>query len=208
VELRDEYAVGAPTKAVWEALDDIAGVAPLVPGFTLERVDGDTVTGAVKVKVGAMTASYNVEIDIVERAEGTGRIVLSVSGRERRGPGSMQADVAADVVADGAATTLRLVTTVNLTGRVAQLGSGVIGDVSTRLLEQFVTSLEARIAAVGAPQPPDTPALNGHAPPAEAQAEIVDLGAVATQALLRRGAPVAIGALLAAVLVYALRRGR
>jgi carbon monoxide dehydrogenase subunit G len=197
MELRHEYALAAPADAVWAALDDIEGVAPLVPGFTLERIEGDTVFGTVKVKLGAVTVSYNAEIDIVERQRDARRIVLAVSGRERRGAGSMQANVSAALRPDGATTNLELVTDMQLTGRVAQLGASVIGDVSSSLLAQFVSSLEAHIAGA-----------DGDEPPAPAEPAAIDMGAVATRAVAKRLAPIAIAALIVAAVLYLLGRDR
>ena len=59
MELHHEFEVPVPVADAWRALLDIERVAPCIPGATLLSVDGDDFTGAVKVKVGPITVSYN-----------------------------------------------------------------------------------------------------------------------------------------------------
>jgi uncharacterized protein len=61
------------------------------------------------------------------------------------GSGGSLPRVTAAMVADGGSTTVSIVTDLSVSGRVAQFGRGVMGDVSARLLEQFVHNLEADV---------------------------------------------------------------
>jgi uncharacterized protein len=72
-------------------------------------------------------------------------VVLKASGRDTRGQGTASATVTAAMVADGGSTTVSIVTDLSVSGRAAQFGRGVMGDVSARLLEQFVHNLEADV---------------------------------------------------------------
>ena len=72
-------------------------------------------------------------------------MVLKASGRETRGQGNASATVTAQMAQADGGTTVSIVTDLSISGRVAQFGRGVMGDVSARLLEQFVRNLETGV---------------------------------------------------------------
>lgn len=216
MQLTNEYEVAASIDALWELLNDVERIAPFVPGFTLEEAQGDTYRGTIKVKVGAVTVSYNAEIEVLERDAEQRRVIMDVSGRERRGPGSMHAVVTSQLSATPSGSRIALDTDVEVTGRVAQFGSGVLGDVSATLLARFVEGLEDHLAegvttpAPAAPSPGTAaPITNGAAtapraaPSPTPRSDVVDIGAVAGKAVLHRVALPALaggfGFLIAAV---------
>jgi carbon monoxide dehydrogenase subunit G len=72
-------------------------------------------------------------------------VVLKASGRDTRGQGNASATVTAQMAESGGGTTVSIVTDLSISGRVAQFGRGVMGDVSAKLLEQFVRNLESDV---------------------------------------------------------------
>jgi uncharacterized protein len=159
----------------------------------------------MKVKVGAINIAYAVTITFLERAEDEHRAVLSVSGKERQGAGTVQARVTASLSEDGSGTTATMVTNVKVTGRVAQFGRGIIGDVSAKLTQQFARCLGDQLAGpegsgeAGEASVEDLSVASASTQttvPAAAQDEL-DLGAALAGPVLRRMAP-----LLAVVLGF------
>jgi len=134
-----------PVEQAWDVLTDVEGIAPCLPGAELTGMDGGTYQGQVKVKVGPITAQYKGTASFADKDEAARRVVLRASGRDTRGQGTASATVTATMVADGASTTVSIVTDLSVSGRVAQFGRGVMADVSARLLEQFVHNLEADV---------------------------------------------------------------
>jgi carbon monoxide dehydrogenase subunit G len=219
MQISNESSVHAPFETLWEVLNDIERVAPFVPGFALEEVEGDTYRGTVKIKVGAVTVAYNSEIEVLERDADVGRVVMAVSGRERRGPGSMNANVTSILTAEGDSTKIALTTELQVTGKVAQFGSGVLGDVSASLLNQFIAALEDGVVGAQAATPELSPAAvsanAAGAPqsarkvaPASSASDVVDITAMAGRSLTKRAAPLALGGALIAAIFYALGRRR
>ena len=145
MRLTNDSIVQAPLEVVWAALNDVERIAPFVPGFTLLESEDDSYSGTVKVKVGAVTVSYAAEIRVLERNLPQRRVVMEIAGRERRGPGSMNASVTSALSAEGDTTRIALETDVVVTGRVAQFGAGILNDVSTSLISQFVAALEEHL---------------------------------------------------------------
>src|SRR5919106_1749535 len=73
---------------------------------------------------------------------GAHRPVIGAEGRDTRGQGNASAIVTASLQPDGDGTRVNIDSDVTITGKVSQFGRGVIGDVSAKLLDQFVASLE------------------------------------------------------------------
>jgi carbon monoxide dehydrogenase subunit G len=216
MQLTDDFTVPVPVERLWGLLNDVEKIAPCVPGFTLTEADHPDYRGRMKVKVGAITVQYDATITFVERDEANKRVVLAVKGRELRGAGSVDATVTSSLADQGTETKAEMVTDVQVTGRVAQFGRGIIADVSSRMTEQFVDRLTTSLLApaagtptadAGAGVPPAEPAPSGQAPEGPAaQDDALDLGSVAAVPVLKRLAPMLAGLVAVAVVVRLLRR--
>jgi uncharacterized protein len=75
--------------------------------------------------------------------------VLLAEGRDTRGQGNASATVTATAVSDDGGTTVSIVTELSITGKVAQFGRSVMGDVSTKMLGEFADRLEADVLSQG-----------------------------------------------------------
>ncbi|MFJ8822090.1 SRPBCC family protein [Streptomyces sp. NPDC102467] len=200
MQLDHSFTVPAAPDDAWKLFHDLARVAPCMPGAVLDTLDGDSFTGRVKVKVGAVQMSYRGE-GTVARDESARSMRLALSGSETRGAGTVSAAVTAELVADPAGTRVRVRTDLDITGRPAQFGRGIMTEVGDRIVGRFATRLEELLSAPSAV--PDGPA------PAPAEPEAVDLGAAALPVLLRKAAVPAAAVLAAIVLIRVLgRRGR
>jgi hypothetical protein len=147
MELTNEFTVGVPVERAWEVLTDVELIAPCMPGAQLQEIEGEEYRGVVKVKVGPITAQYKGAARFLDKDEAARRVVLRAEGRETRGQGNANATITATMAPDGDGTTVAVVTDLTVTGRVAQFGRGVLADVSSKLLGQFVDCLEGKLAA-------------------------------------------------------------
>jgi carbon monoxide dehydrogenase subunit G len=218
MNIHDEFRVTVPVAEAWAVLLDVERIAPCMPGAQLQEVEGDEYRGIVKVKVGPITAQYKGAARIVEADESTHRIVLHAEGRDTRGQGNASATVTAVLTEDGDATLVSIDTDLNVTGKVAQFGRGVMADVSSKLLKQFAGALEADVlggadasdtAAPAAPalEEPASPHVGGVRRIESAEAEPVDLMKAAGGAVAKRVVPAAIVLLVViAVVVWLLAK--
>jgi carbon monoxide dehydrogenase subunit G len=149
MELTNDFRVGISVPDAWKVLTDVERIAPLLPGAQLQEVEGDEYRGIVKVKVGPITAQYKGTAKFLERDEAAGKVVLAASGRDTRGQGNASATISVKMQPDGDGTRVGVITDLTVTGKVAQFGRGVLAEVSTKLLGQFVDALEADLAASG-----------------------------------------------------------
>jgi len=189
MKLEHDFTVPAPVDEAWKALLDVEKVAPCMPGAALTSVDGDDFTGTVKVKVGPIQVTYKGQARFVEKDEAAHRVVIEASGKEARGSGTAAATVTAVLTADGNQTRAEVVTDLNITGRPAQFGRGVMADVGAKLIGQFADCLAEELAGgndagstVAEPTAPSPTAASPATPsPAasKAKAEPVETGSTA-----------------------------
>src|SRR5436305_5033342 len=158
MELTNEFRVGVPPAQAWSVLTDVERIAPCMPGAQLQEIEGEEFRGVVKVKVGPITAQYKGKATFVDRDEAGGKVVLKAEGRDTRGQGNANATITALLVPDGDGTKVTVTTDLNVTGKVAQFGRGVLADVSSKLLGQFVDCLESNVLGDAPPPPPPPPA--------------------------------------------------
>jgi uncharacterized protein len=131
---------------------NVERIAPCMPGATVDEFDGEVVTGRIKVKVGPVSLTYRGTAKFTERDPDARVIVLEASGKETRGAGTASATVRASLEPEssGQATKASMHTTMNVTGRPAQFGRGVMVEVGGKLVEQFARNLAQLIAGDGA----------------------------------------------------------
>ncbi|MCW2783162.1 MAG: carbon monoxide dehydrogenase [Marmoricola sp.] len=150
MDLRHEFTVPATIEETWQAFNDIESVAGCFPGATVTSVEGDTFQGSCKVKLGPIALVYNGSGTFLEKDEATHVFKIEAKGKDKRGNGTAGALVTATLTEAGAETAVQVLTDLNITGKPAQFGRGVMQDVSDKLLDQFVACLKTK---VGAPQP-------------------------------------------------------
>lgn len=148
IEIRETFQVAAPVDRVWRFLMDPAQVASCMPGASLDDVvDDRTFLGSVRVRIGAISASYKgrVRFDQVDEAAHTVRALAE--GRETGGGtarGALTSRLSA--LPDGR-TEVIAEASVDLTGKVVQVGRGMIQAVSAQLFKEFVAKVRARLEA-------------------------------------------------------------
>jgi carbon monoxide dehydrogenase subunit G len=215
MKLQQSFEVQAPAARVWSLLTDLASVAPCLPGAELnEQGEDGSYGGTFTVKVGPTTASYRGSIAYRERDDGARRAVMHASGQDKGGQGGVTATMITSVLEHGTSSTVMLDTDLLITGKLARFGrGGMIEDISNRLLSDFATCLQAKLAEpvaepVGAVDGGDAAASTAYdgpppltEPPAPPAAGGANLPVPTFTGHLRRRAPaIGVAALLLALL--------
>ncbi|MCC7077349.1 MAG: SRPBCC family protein [Acidimicrobiia bacterium] len=154
IEISERFRVDAPVDVVWPFVKDPTQLVTCMPGASLDEVvDERTFVGTVKVKLGAVTTKYKGRVEFTEVDEDSRTVRVVAEGRETGGgtaKGTMSSTVVAisddctEIVAEGG---------IDLTGRVMQMGRGMIQGVSEQLFEEFAASTKRRLESV--PVTPD-----------------------------------------------------
>ncbi|GAA4918175.1 carbon-monoxide dehydrogenase small subunit [Actinomycetospora succinea] len=141
VEVR--RALASPVDDVWTVLADMDRLAACLPGAEMTADLGDDrYRGRAVVALGPVSLRFEGLAHVVERDDTKRRMRVLAQGADRGGS-STQAVIrlAADPAPDGG-TTLWADADVHLTGRIAQFGRALAGDVSRRLFEQFADAVD------------------------------------------------------------------
>jgi carbon monoxide dehydrogenase subunit G len=199
MRLRNSFTVPVPVDEAWRVFLDIERVVPCLPGAVVEGFDGETINGALKVRVGPIIAAYRGTATFQQKDEPAHRIVLAAHGRNVHGPGTVSAIVTGTLVDRDGGTGVTLVTDLTITGRPAQCGRGVMTEVGDKLIGRFADCLSQRLAGTqrAAGRPGEPSVLKGAVvgPGGGEAAVVVGTGALESEPidLLRTaGGPVAI----------------
>ena len=147
MKIDNEFTVSVPIELAWPALTDLAEVSLCLPGARLTGVESDVYSGEVRVKVGPVVSEYAGTAQFAEKDDAIYRAVIDAKGRDSRGAGNASAQITMQLEPDGLRTVVKVDTDLRITGKIAQLGGGMIAEVSQKLLGQFVECLEAKLAA-------------------------------------------------------------
>ena len=154
--------MAAPPETVWPLLLDLERVAPCMPGAEVaERVDESTYKVSVTLALGALKLVYRGEVAIAEADEEGRRTVIEAKAAEARGQGTARATIKTTLTAEDGGTRAAVVTDLQLTGRVARMGPGIVEDVSKRLLGEFAACLSQKAAAEASTPPERTRPVGG-----------------------------------------------
>jgi len=147
-KLLNEFVVNRPIEQAWAVLTDLERIAPCLPGAQLQEIEGEFYRGVVKVKLGPISTAFKGQAQFMERDDAAHRAVLKGEGRDTGGKGNADALITAHLEALTADTSKCTVTTdLRVTGKVAQFGRGIMGDVSEKLMTQFANNLNTMLDA-------------------------------------------------------------
>lgn len=189
IEIVKTFVVKAPPAAVWGFLTDPQRVARCMPGAAItDRIDDKTYAGTMAVKVGPVSTSYKGKI-VFERLDAGARTAeIVATGQDVRGRGGADLRLTSSIkeIAPGE-TEVTAASKVNITGILAQMGRGMVQDVSDQLFQTFSQRMRAELepgtpavapAAAAAPSP-SAPAIGAAGPASpSARAEALDLGSL------------------------------
>jgi hypothetical protein len=145
-QLVNAFTVNRPIEEAWPVICDVERIAPCMPGAQLEEIEGDVYRGVVKVKLGAVSTQFKGQAHFVERDDENHRAKLRAEGRDTGGRGNAAADIVAEAESLSPTSTKCTVTTdLHITGKVAQFGRGIMGDVSKKLMVQFASNLNTML---------------------------------------------------------------
>jgi carbon monoxide dehydrogenase subunit G len=182
-QIVNEFTVNRPIDEAWPIICDVERIAPCLPGAELEEIEGDVYRGKVKVKLGAVSAQFKGEAQFVERDDAAHQARLKAKGRDTGGRGNAEADIVAGAEALSPTSTKCTVTAdLHITGKVAQFGRGIMGDVSKKLMDQFATNLNRMLdeqGDVSASQP--GPAAASSSVPGDGEGDGEFAGATSTE---------------------------
>lgn len=148
MKITEIIEVNSTPAMVWDLFQDVPTLATCLPGAELTEDQGDgNYAGAVSVKLGPMTATFEGQAAVVaDAATQTGTV--NGKGVDKRGGSQGQMKMKYSVEPAGAGTKITVDADVMLAGAAAQFGrTGLIQEMSKRLIAEFVECVEGKLTA-------------------------------------------------------------
>jgi carbon monoxide dehydrogenase subunit G len=148
MNIEHEFTVERPPDVVWGLFQDVPSVAQCLPGAELfGQGDDGSYDGKVSVKLGPMAAAFEGKATVTPDPA-TRSAVINGKGVDKSGGSRGQVNVTYSILPDGSGSKVAVSADVTLSGPVAQFGrTGLINEMSKRLIGEFVQCLEAKLAA-------------------------------------------------------------
>ncbi len=167
IVIENEFTVAASPEDTFALMTDVERVGPCIPGATItgKREDGgyDALVG---LKMGPMSLTYKGQVSILEQDDAAKTAVMRAKATEAKGQGTAQATLtmAIEPAADGGST-VKVSSDIMVTGRVAQMGRGIMADVAGKMIGEMAKAMEATLVASAEAKE------RGEAPPPSVAAE-------------------------------------
>ena len=176
----ETFQLHAPADLVWAYLVDPRQVVTCLPGAELTSVqDESTFLGKIKVKVGPVAVAYSGKVVITERDDAARVVRMVGEGRESAGAGSAKVVITSTVASlPGGDTEVRVTADLDIVGKIAQFGRGMIESVNKQMFRQFTECVRANLEtpAAGVPAPAAPSSTTPPAAPSDATFVAPDAG--------------------------------
>ncbi len=167
--IEQHVTVAAPPERVWAFLTDPYQVASCLPGAAItEQVDERTYRGTITVKVGPVTVSYKGTIRFERLDPAQWEAELRGQGQDVKGKGGAEMRMQSRLDPKGDVTEVTVVSEVNISGMLAQMGRGMIESVSNQIFQQFATAMQRKLASASTPGEESAQAAAAEAKPLDA----------------------------------------
>ncbi len=154
MKLSNSFTIDRPVDEVYQAFLQVERIATCMPGSTLlGQPEPGTYEGEVKVKVGPLGVNYTGRFVILDADDAAHRLTMRAKAREKQGAGNADAHIVAALSESEGGTLVQLDTDLDIRGKVAQFGRGVIGEVTDSIMKAFAHNVEEMLRSPGTEEP-------------------------------------------------------
>jgi len=145
MDVNGAYTFDAPPDVVWKLLVDPAVVGSCLPGCDgLEAVGEDKYKAKLMLAVASVSGSYTGTVSMLDKnPPHSYRLIVEGKGA----PGFVNGEATVELIADGAATTVRVTGRGQVGGLIARVGQRLLGSVSKMMMDRFFESLQRKLSA-------------------------------------------------------------
>ena len=141
-----EVEIASPRGKVWNFIWDVDRFITCVPGCkevkTIE--EGKRYAATMVEKVGPFRVEFPTTIEVFEREE-MSRIKAQASGADNKIGSRMKIELDVNLRGEGSHTTLSFVAAVDILGKLAALGHGIIKRKAEQVLDEFAQAVKKRL---------------------------------------------------------------
>lgn len=139
IAVQERFVIETPVAKVWAYFENPPQVVPCLPGAELlEVINEKTFRGQVRLQVGPVAAHYDGTVTIEKIDEQQKAMVLVARGDQKGVVGRAEARITFSLQAMGPVETEVIIDAeLAITGKLAQMGGGMIQMVSRQLFRSF-----------------------------------------------------------------------
>jgi uncharacterized protein len=139
--IEDKFEVKAPIDRVWNFLIDPQQVVQCMPGVKLTEIKDDrNFLGAMTVKIGPASMSFQGKVQITEMDEA--QHIVKMTGEGREGGGWMKGSMASQLTpVSDTGTEVKVNTELDIAGRALQFGRSLIESIMKQQFQKFAESV-------------------------------------------------------------------
>lgn len=148
MEFTGEYRIPAPQTTVWDALNDPKVLRRSLPGCkALEQTGANEFTATIAAKIGPVSATFKGKVELSDLDPPRS---YTLAGRGQGGPaGFAKGSAKVRLEPLGDETLLRYSASVDVGGKLAGVGSRLIGGVAASMAEDFFGKFSRVVTAGG-----------------------------------------------------------
>jgi carbon monoxide dehydrogenase subunit G len=141
--------VPAPPERVWAFMMDIPAVSRCVPGLdNVARIDDQTYSGVMSVRVGPIAVKLDGRVLLAERDDAAHHARMDLQAADKRVNGAVNAKMRMQLAsAADNQTDLAINTDANVMGKLGEFGQSVIRKKADQILHEFANNLSAAVTA-------------------------------------------------------------
>jgi carbon monoxide dehydrogenase subunit G len=142
--------VPAPPERVWAFMMDIPAVSRCVPGLdNVARIDDQTYSGVMSVRVGPISVKLDGRVLLAERDEAARLARMDLQAADKRVNGAVNAKMRMELAdaEGGSQTDVAIHTDANVMGKLGEFGQAVIRKKADQILHEFANNLSAAVTA-------------------------------------------------------------
>lgn len=169
MEMSGSQVISASRDEVWAALNDPDVLAASIPGCqSLKKVSDTEFHAEVKAKIGPVSATFRGEVQLSDINAPAGYVLSGEGKGGAAGFAKGSAEVRLAETSEG--TELSYDAVAKVGGKLAQLGSRLVGGVARKLADEFFANFKARVEGFE-PEEETPPAEEAAAPAPDGEEE-------------------------------------
>ena len=145
--IEETFVINAPLETVWDFFFDLDRMSACIPGAELKQIDATHYEGAIKVKVGPLSAQFGGAATITQQ-EKPNRIEATINAKDRLTSSLTEGRFSSELTAlSDQQTQVSYAIDVIIRGKLGQMAQPVVKGTAQKISAQFLKCAKAQLEA-------------------------------------------------------------